>query len=255
MSGEENTLKVKIQNRRSTSAEWESQNPLLLDGEIAIVRDGDETRLKVGDGINNYNDLPFIDEHLRNILSNEITIDLNGAVIDSAIYEDGAWSRTELVDSDNSDISKYVTRVSLSDMNKEDKNPNVLFRDINGFEYKGSKRIESENIYFYSNGALPGCLIIEFGSIEKNIDIATDISDVLEEGKWSLTSVVDSDNSGIAKYVTKISLTSLSSNKKTPQIFIKGEDNFIIDINKRIGFDYAYLYSNEVVSGKIIIII
>ena len=162
MSDEVNTFKVKIQNRRSTGSEWESQNPLLLDGEIAIVRDGDETRLKVGDGINHYNDLSFIDEPLRNILLNEVTIDLNGTVINSAIYEDGVWSRTELVDPDNSNISIYVTRVSISNINRGGKNPNVLFRDTNGFEYEGTKRIEADNIYLYSNVALSGRLIVKF---------------------------------------------------------------------------------------------
>ena len=162
MSSEVNTIRVKVQNRRSTGAEWESQNPLLLDGEIAIVRDGSETRLKVGDGVHNYNNLPFIDEPLRNILPSKITTNLNGTVVDSAIYKDGMWSMTELVDPNNSNVSTYVTKVSLSDFNKENKNPKVLFRDTNGFEYKGSIRIEGDNIYLYSNVALSGHLIVEF---------------------------------------------------------------------------------------------
>lgn len=250
MSSEANTIKVKIQNRRSTGAEWESQNPILLDGEIAIVRDGGETRLKVGDGVHNYNDLPFIDEPLRDLLSSELTIDLTGEI--SEAFKDGSWSKTDIVDVNNSDIATYVTRISLSDINKENKNPNVILRDTNGFEYKGNKRIEVDNIYFYSNAALSGCLVADFGSSETSVNIASEISDTLIIGSWSLTEVVDPANSNIAKYITKVSLTSMNSKKRSPDIFIKDENGFIIEALKRVGFDYAYIYSNEAISGKII---
>lgn len=246
----EKTLKMRIQNRHSTGVEWETVNPLLLDGEIAVVRIGNETRLKIGDGVTYYNDLPFIDDPLRNSLSSELTIDLTGEI--SETFKDGSWSRTDVVDINNSGIATYVTRVSLSDIGKEDKNPEIILRDTNGFEYNGNKRIEADSIYFYSNVALSGCLVADFGNSETVVDITSDVVDALSIGVWSLTEVVDPLNSGVAKYITKISLASINPEKKMPNIFIRDENGFIIEVLKRIGFDYAYIYANGAISGKII---
>lgn len=246
----EKTLKMRIQNRHSTGVEWETVNPLLLDGEIAVVRINGETRLKIGDGVTYYNDLPFIDDPLRDSLSGELTIDLTGEI--SEAFKDGSWSKTDIVDVNNADIATYVTRISLSDIGKENKNPDVILRDTNGFEYKGNKRIEADNIYFYSNVALPGCLVADFGSSETSVNIVSEISETLTIGSWSLTEVVDPVNSNIAKYITKISLASMNSKKRLPDIFIKDENDFVVEALKRVGFDYAYIYSNEAISGKII---
>lgn len=245
-----NTLEMRIQNRRSTGVEWETVNPLLLDGEIAVVRINGETRLKIGDGVTYYNDLPFIDDPLRDSLSGELTIDLTGEI--SEVFKDGFWSKTDIVDVDNADVAVYVTRISLADISKENKNPDVILRDANGFEYKGNKRIEADNIYFYSNAALPGCLVADFGNSETSVNIVSEISETLTIGNWSLTEVVDPVNSNIAKYITKISLASTNSKKRLPDIFIKDESDFVVEALKRVGFDYAYIYSNEAISGKII---
>lgn len=250
----EKTLKMRIQNRHSTGTEWEEANPLLLDGEMAVVRIDGETRLKIGDGVNYYNDLPFIDDPIRNLLSGEVSIDLTGEISEGNSFVEGLWSKTVNVDPNNSNVATYVTRVSLSNINKENKNPDVILRDIQGFEYKGNKRIETDSIYFYSNSTMIGNLIIDFGDTEKVVDISSNISETISEGSWSLTKNVDPSNTGIAKYITKVSIGSMNSKKKIPQIFIKDTNNFVFDINKRVGVDYAYLYSNYATDGKIIII-
>lgn len=49
-----------FQPKRKTKAEWESENPILRDGEFGVVRDGaDGEWLKVGDGITAWNSLPY----------------------------------------------------------------------------------------------------------------------------------------------------------------------------------------------------
>jgi hypothetical protein len=48
---------IKIQLRRDTFANWTAQNPILEQGEPAL--ETDTGRLKFGDGVNNYNDLPY----------------------------------------------------------------------------------------------------------------------------------------------------------------------------------------------------
>lgn len=61
------TYNTRIKNKRDTSANWESKNPVLLNGEIAIVDTASgETRFKIGDGTKKYTQLPFQDEIMRN---------------------------------------------------------------------------------------------------------------------------------------------------------------------------------------------
>ena len=49
-----------FQPKRKTKAEWESENPILRDGEFGVVRDGaDGEWLKVGDGVTAWKSLPY----------------------------------------------------------------------------------------------------------------------------------------------------------------------------------------------------
>jgi hypothetical protein len=49
----------RIQHRRDTAAVWEFVNPVLASGEFGVVTDEDPQRLKLGDGVTEWNDLPF----------------------------------------------------------------------------------------------------------------------------------------------------------------------------------------------------
>lgn len=53
---------TRVKNKRDTEANWTSKNPVLLNGEIAIVdTTSGETRFKVGDGTKRYSQLSFQD--------------------------------------------------------------------------------------------------------------------------------------------------------------------------------------------------
>lgn len=57
-------LSTKVLLRKDTAERWEQFNPLLLNGETAIVIEKDgNVRLKVGDGEKTYNQLPFLHEY------------------------------------------------------------------------------------------------------------------------------------------------------------------------------------------------
>lgn len=61
------TFNTRIKNKRDTSANWTSKDPVLLNGELIIVDTASgETRFKIGDGTKKYSQLPFQDEILRN---------------------------------------------------------------------------------------------------------------------------------------------------------------------------------------------
>ena len=60
-----NEIKTRIKQRYDTLANWESKNPILLEGEVARVRMEDNTvRTKTGDGTSTFNSLSWDDKNL-----------------------------------------------------------------------------------------------------------------------------------------------------------------------------------------------
>ena len=61
---------IRIQNKRDTAANWETNNPVLLNGELIIVdTNAGDTRFKIGNGSKTYTQLPFQDEGLYSVLN------------------------------------------------------------------------------------------------------------------------------------------------------------------------------------------
>lgn len=68
------TFNTRIKNKRDSSSNWTSRNPVILNGEIILVdTDAGELRAKIGDGVKTYTQLPFSDEALRAIIDNKAT--------------------------------------------------------------------------------------------------------------------------------------------------------------------------------------
>ena len=49
-------VRARVMNKRDSKENWDTNDPVLLDGEIAIV---DGKRMKIGNGMNKYSELPF----------------------------------------------------------------------------------------------------------------------------------------------------------------------------------------------------
>lgn len=49
-------MRARVMNKRDSKENWDTNDPVLLDGEIAIV---DGKRMKIGNGMNKYSELPF----------------------------------------------------------------------------------------------------------------------------------------------------------------------------------------------------
>lgn len=62
MSTSNKTFDVRITNKKDSAANWETANPVLLNGEIIFVTDSNSNgvKAKVGDGSSNYSALPFL---------------------------------------------------------------------------------------------------------------------------------------------------------------------------------------------------
>ena len=66
------SFNARIKSKRDTASNWETNNPVLLNGELIIVdTNAGDVRFKIGDGVKTYTQLPFQDESLYNLLSNK----------------------------------------------------------------------------------------------------------------------------------------------------------------------------------------
>lgn len=111
------SFNARIKNKRDTASNWETNNPVLLAGELIIVdTNAGDVRFKIGDGTKTYTQLPFQDESLYNILSGKqdnLTFDTvptegsanpitSGGVVDyvadNVITIDGGATTTTLAD-------------------------------------------------------------------------------------------------------------------------------------------------------------
>lgn len=64
---------ARVRTKRDTSANWENNNPVLLDGEEIIVdTNAGEVRKKIGDGVKTYTELPFADEKVRSLIDERV---------------------------------------------------------------------------------------------------------------------------------------------------------------------------------------
>ena len=63
-------INVRIALKRDTSANWTNHNPVLLNGELILVDTAEgQLRVKIGDGIKTYTQLPIMDEALRALIT------------------------------------------------------------------------------------------------------------------------------------------------------------------------------------------
>lgn len=69
------TFNTRIANKRDTSSNWTTNNPVLLNGEIIIVdTEAGQVRYKVGNGTSTYTQLPFTDESLITNINGKLSL-------------------------------------------------------------------------------------------------------------------------------------------------------------------------------------
>ena len=72
-------INARMQQKKDTAANWTSNNPVLLNGELIVVETSTGAiRLKVGDGVKTFNQLPFLDETLRALITD---VDNNNSAV------------------------------------------------------------------------------------------------------------------------------------------------------------------------------
>lgn len=86
------TIQATVKNRTDTAANWTQKNPVLAEGEIIVVQtSAGETRLKIGDGVKTFTQLPYTDEQIYNNVvtsvngqTGDVTFDIPGGSADWA---------------------------------------------------------------------------------------------------------------------------------------------------------------------------
>ena len=86
------TIQATVKNRTDTAANWTQKNPVLAEGEIIVVQtSARETRLKIGDGVKTFTQLPYTDEQIYNNVvtsvngqTGDVTLDIPGGGADWA---------------------------------------------------------------------------------------------------------------------------------------------------------------------------
>lgn len=81
------TIQATVKNRTDTAANWTQKNPVLAEGEIIVVQtSAGETRLKIGDGVKTFTQLPYIDEQIYNNVVTSVNGQTGDIIMNSVEY-------------------------------------------------------------------------------------------------------------------------------------------------------------------------
>lgn len=163
-------IDARIKNKRDTAANWEKNNPVLLNGEIIIVdTSSGEVRTKTGDGIKNYKQLPFDDEAIKaqiTSLSNSIP-DVSkyviaedaGGIVDTVPETFGGHTVSDFVLKSEvvNNLSSDATNVPLSA--KQGKELNGRIDDMSALLSTTSNQVSQK--LSQSGGTMTGALVAQ----------------------------------------------------------------------------------------------
>ena len=124
------TIDARVKNKRDTNTNWETNNPILLDGEIVIVDTNDGVRFKIGDGTSRYNQLPYAGVSSLNGETGDLTVSIGygentvgNAVTGTAVTEEPNYTpsgtisltstETAVVRTVSSSLSYYYSNYKL----------------------------------------------------------------------------------------------------------------------------------------------
>lgn len=189
---------VRIQLKRDTDANWRAKDPQLLAGEVVFVdTNAGEVRTKVGDGTKKYSALPFMDEVLRNFISNtehlfkvKATCDLIGDTTTPTILENGDIN-------DIFTVAINTTQPVIAEIYAQDNDNEQFFWPLVHFNTE-----EQEVLFMGTNGAnllwalecIQGIWSCKRIELAKLTDIPTKLSQLENDANY-----LDSDSNFIHK--------------------------------------------------------
>lgn len=217
--------------KRDTAANWEQNNPVLLNGEIIIVDTASgEVRFKVGDGTKLYKQLPFSDEAVRALISakeDKISLTENRAVISDA---SGKLSVSEVTSTELS----YLDGVS-SNLQTQINNKVPTTRKINSKPLSSDITLNASDV-----NAVPTTRKINGKALSSDITLsATDVNALPSSTTIpSKTSQLTNDSN----FVTQTTLNN-GLNGKVDKVTGKGLSTNDLTDTLKSNYDAAYNYS------------
>lgn len=131
---------ARVKQKRDTSVNWESRNPVILNGEIILVdTNAGELRAKIGDGTKTYTQLPFSDEALRSLINaNKVTVD------DALSSTSTNPVQNKVVNTAIANLNGLVGDIAVSDQISAAVNPKLDSADVEWVQLYDSGAITAE---------------------------------------------------------------------------------------------------------------
>lgn len=156
----ENILETRIKQRCDTEANWNTNNPILLENEVGYIPDG---RFKVGDGTSTWSQLsynkadPTTHTHTKSQITDfptslknpySLTLQGNGTTLTNGTYDGSAAKTVNITPSSigAATSSHTHTKSQITDFPSSLKNPYAL--NINGDTYDGSGAMDIDLLPF-----------------------------------------------------------------------------------------------------------
>ena len=195
-------IDARIRQKRDTAANWTNNNPVLLNGELIVVETSTGAiRLKVGDGVKTFNQLPFLDETLRALITD---VDNNNSAV--VMTKNG---ESQLLDTFNIVKLSEEEYNQLIDSNTLD--PDTLYFTVGAGDEKYSKVILKDLINNAQDEVLEILNIIRLSQEEYNSLAA---AGTLDPKAIYMTEAANGGNTDELKtYIDNADATTLNSAK------------------------------------------
>ena len=195
-------INARMQQKKDTAANWTSNNPVLLNGELIVVETSTGAiRLKVGDGVKTFNQLPFLDETLRALITD---VDNNNSAV--VMTKNG---ESQLLDTFNIVKLSEEEYNQLIDSNTLD--PDTLYFTVGAGDEKYSKVILKDLINNAQDEVLEILNIIRLSQEEYNSLAA---AGTLDPKAIYMTEAANGGNTDELKiYIDNADTTTLNSAK------------------------------------------
>lgn len=238
MAIKQKVYKTTFKLRRGQSTEWSNVNPLLADGEPGFELD--TFKLKIGNGSDKWNDLPYVASPNGEVVVDESVI----FTVSSELPENGTENKLYIV-TDTKEIKIWIANEYFL-LNPES--------SVDLSNYVTNEQLDKKLNAYVTNATYNNfveAVDIKYGTLEENYNILNETYQTLEGNVNNLTDDVETINSDI----TEINDTINS----LPNTYVKSDDITNIvknEITEQMGsIDYGEIDENTEVDegGEVVL--
>jgi predicted nucleic acid-binding Zn-ribbon protein len=252
-------MAISIQFRKDSAENWETNNPILLEGELgAIIVDNDNgissiTEFKIGNGVNHWNDLPlvstnskFSDNDITEILQNiqDINNSINNIEEDISVIVDIS-SNVETNSNNISDINLRLLDIA-TDISSANTNISAVYENIVNTTDSFYTRLNDMETAVCST-IISAASKASVNAISENISILTLSADTINKNVDNINSTI-TDNLYEVSTTLKNSINSLEDDYETVSDDIDNINVKISNISSEISSKAEIAHTHEISS-------